>query len=656
VEAATDGATESDPTDPQDRTDDSRAPLRRKWRKIRRVAYCVFGAGIGLPLIAFWIAYLLLDVRSPQDVLASLDKTVVLKYSDGSELLKVPPAEGDRLFVPYAKVPEKLRDAIIATEDPTFWDNAGFDPTGIGRAFLTGVGGGSGITQQYIKKSTGDDDATIGRKLEELVLATKITQQQSKEQIFESYVNIISFGRGTFGPAAAMNAYFGRNLDDSLTWSEAAFLAGMIQSPSVHDPAVSGDAHAAKRWDYVRNKVVERGYVKGADAAAMAYPGAEIQAPSETRASRLTYDQYHVKQQVLAELEQDGFPLSRLQQGNLTVQTTLDRGAQAAARSSLAGRLKGEPKEFRGGLVSVDPSTGAVRAYDGGDNGVRDYAGSEHAAGSAFYPFTLAAGLRQGISPDQTVAAPDRVSFLGEEFVYPGRCAKPCTLRGAMASGADTPFIGLAGKVGPDALSAAARDAGIPATIDGAPTLREKDGYLIGSGIAVGRYPLRPLDLAGAYASFADGGLRTTPHLVEKVLDQNGEVVWQHDNTAKPAFDADPDVSKRIADGVTGVLQTALPDGRPAALRTGEFQHGDSTDNQDGWAIGYTPQLATAVWIGSDDDRRLFDAKGAKLVGATVPADVWRDFMTQTHKSLPVRWNSSALPPAGKLVERRPGS
>nr|WP_315661715.1 transglycosylase domain-containing protein [Amycolatopsis sp. PS_44_ISF1] len=616
----------------------------------------MFGAAVGVPLIGFWVAYLLLDVRSPQEVLASLNKTVVLEYGDGSELLKVPPAEGDRLFVPYAKVPEKLRDAIIATEDPTFWDNAGFDPTGIGRAFLTGVGGGSGITQQYIKKSTGDDDATLGRKLEELVLATKITQQQSKERIFESYVNIISFGRGTFGPSAAMSAYFGRDLDQSMTWSEAAFLAGMIQSPSVHDPAASGDAHAAKRWGYVRDKLRQRGYVTEVEAAAMVYPGAEVRAPSGTRASRLSYDEYHVKQQVLTELEQDGFPLSRLQQGNLTVRTTLDRGAQAAARTALSDRLKGEPQEFRGGLVSVDPSTGAVRAYDGGDNGVRDYAGTAHAPGSAFYPLTLAAGLHAGVSPDRAVASPDRIRFLGEEFVYPGRCAKPCTLRIAMTSGADTPFIGLAGKVGPDAVSAAARDAGIPDTVDGEPTMREKDGYLIGSGIAVGRYPVRPLDLAGAYASFADGGLRTTAHLVEAVLDQDGTPVWRHDDTAKPSFDDDAGVSRRIADGVTDVLRTSLPDGRPAALRTGEFQHGNSTDTQDGWAIGYTPQLSTAVWIGSDDDRRLPEATDGELTGATVPAQVWRAFMTQTHRSLPVRWNEAGGKRAGEPVERGPGS
>jgi len=212
-------------------TENEDQPATPTWRRVRRIAGWTLGVLVGGPLIAFWIAYLVLDVRSPQEVLAGLDKTVVLKYTDGSELLKVIPADGDRTFVPYSQVPAKLRDAIIATEDPTFWDNQGFDPTGIGRAFLTGVGGGSGITQQYIKKSTGDEDATLVRKFAELVLATKITQEQGKEQIFESYVNIISFGRGTFGPAAAMNAYFGKKLDDSITWSRRASCRSRRSSP-----------------------------------------------------------------------------------------------------------------------------------------------------------------------------------------------------------------------------------------------------------------------------------------------------------------------------------------------------------------------------------------------------------------------------------------
>ncbi len=590
---------------------------------MRRIVGWTLGVLIGGPLIAFWIAYLVLDVRSPQEVLAGLDKTVVLKYADGSELLKVIPADGDRMFVPYAQVPAKLRDAIIATEDPTFWDNQGFDPTGIGRAFLTGVGGGSGITQQYIKKSTGDDDATLGRKFAELVLATKITQEQGKEQIFESYVNIISFGRGTFGPAAAMNAYFGKKLDNSITWSEAAFLAGMIQSPSVHDPAASGDLHATRRWQYVRDKLVSRGYVGGGEP--MAYPGDEIQPPSETRAGRVTYDEFHVKQQVLAELERDGFPLGRLQQGNMTVETTLDRSRQDAAKKALRERLDGEPKELRGAVVAIEPATGAIRAYYGGDQGVRDYAGTPHALGTAFHPFTLAAALGRGYVAGQPIPSPSKLEFLGENFQYPDVCGPKCTLRSAMETHADGPFIVLAKRLGPEALSDAARRAGIPDAVDGVPTLREKDGFLIGPGIAIGRYPLRPLDVAGAYGTFAAAGRRATPHLVAKVRDESGAVIWENPDTAHPAF-GDDATSRRIADEVTSTLRT----GGPAALRTGEAEHGNSPDYQDAWAVGYTPQLATAVWIGSDDERRLKDASGRKLTGDTVPADIWRAFTAAT--------------------------
>jgi membrane peptidoglycan carboxypeptidase len=618
-------------------------PRRRRWRRFRRIAYWSVGTLVGVPLIAFWIAYLVLDVRSPQEVLAGLDKTVTLLYSDGSELLKVIPADGDRTFVPYTQVPAKLRDAIIATEDPTFWDNQGFDPTGIGRAFLTGVGGGSGITQQYIKKSTGEADATLGRKFAELVLATKITQEQTKEQIFESYVNIISFGRGTFGPAAAMNAYFGKKLDDSITWSEAAFLAGMIQSPSVHDPAASGEIHASRRWQYVRDKLVGRGYVKSDEQ--MAYPGAGIQPPSETRAGRVTYDEFHVKQQVLAELERDGFPLGRLRQGNLTVETTLDRSRQDAAKKALQDKLKSEPAEFRGAVVAVEPSTGAVRAYEGGYQGVRDYAGASHAAGSAFHPFTLVAALRRGFGPDQGIPSPEKQEFLGENFQYPDVCGPKCTPRTAMRAQADGPFVALAKKLGADALSEAARQAGIPETVDGVPTMREKDGFLIGAGIAIGRYPLRPLDLAGAYATFAADGVRATPHLVAKVRDKSGAVVWEHPDDARPAFGDDAEQSRRVAQDVTGTLRTALPDGRPAAVRFGAAEHGNSPDNQDAWAVGYTPQLATAVWIGSDDDRRLTDATGAKLTGDRVPADIWRTFMLAAHQGQPMPPPVSARPP-----------
>ncbi|HET6287634.1 MAG TPA: transglycosylase domain-containing protein [Amycolatopsis sp.] len=609
---------------------------KRRWR---RIAAWTLGLLIGIPVVSFGVAYVLLDVRSPEEVLAGLDKTVVLRNADGSELLKVIPPGGDRLFVPYDAIPAKLRDAIVATEDPTFWDNEGFDLTGLGRALVTGVGGGSGITQQYIKKSTGNEDATLARKFSELVLATKITQQQTKKEIFESYVNIISFGRGTYGPASAMNAYFGRKLDDSMTWGEAAFLAGMIQSPSVHDPYASTHEHARKRWSYVVNKLVTRGYVSQAEAVGLTYPEDAIQAPSETRAGRVTYEKYHIKQQVLAELEQVGYPLDRLRGGAMEVETTIDPRAQAEAEKTVKERLQGQPAHFRASLVAVEPGTGAIRAYNGGGWSVHDYAGTPYGTGSVFQPFTLAAGLEQGVDVDESLKAPAQVDFLGETFKFPDQCGETgkCTLREAMGRDAQGPFVELARRLGAETVRNGARAAGIPEAVDGAVTLREKDGFLIGPGIAVGRYPLRPSDMAGAYATFAADGLRATPHLVSKIRDENGETVWERSSDKTPAFKGDEALSRRIAGTISQVLTTGLKD-RPAALKTGDFRYDETDDNAGGWAVGYTPQLATAVWVGSDEPRRMRDAAGEKLTGRTIPAQLWQRFMNGFHQGLPVRW------------------
>jgi membrane peptidoglycan carboxypeptidase len=142
--------------------------------------------------------------------------------------------------------------------------------------------------------------------------------------------------------------------------------------------------------------------------------------------------------------------------------------------------------------------------------------------------------------------------------------------------------------------------------------------------------------MAGAYATFAADGRRAPPHFVAKVRDEGGAVVWEHTDTASPAF-GDDGTSRRITQDVTATLRTSLPDGRPAALRFGAAEHGNSPDNQDAWAVGYTPQLATAVWVGSDDDRLLKDATGAKLTGDVVPGDIWRAFMVAAHEGRPMR-------------------
>ncbi|OXM73688.1 MULTISPECIES: transglycosylase domain-containing protein [Amycolatopsis] len=527
---------------------------RRWWRRARRVAYVLTGLFVGVPAIAFAIGYLVWDVRSPQEVLADLDKTVVIQYADGGELMRVVPPDGDRTFTPYALIPRKLVDAIVAVEDPTFWTNGGFEPTGIARAMVTGVGGGSGITQQYVKNSTGEDDATLFRKFKELVLATKITDRQSKEQIFESYVNIISFGRNTHGPAAAAQAYFGKPLAD-ISWSEAAFLAGLLQAPYGHDPATAGPEQAARRWTYAANKLAERGYVSAAERSTMTYP--RVLDPHETRAGRSSYSDSHIRQQVLTELEAQGWPLTRLRREGLAVRTTLDRAAQGRAERAARDRLTGEPAELRAAVVSVSPGDGGVAAYAGGNWGVTDYAVTPRRPGTAFQPVVRVAEFR--------------------------------------ARADDPPVV-----TGPK-IRQTAYDAGIPEFLDGTRTLTAPDGVHIASSIAEGTYRLRPLDLAGVHATFANGGLRVTPHFVAEVR-RGDEVVWRWDTPPVPALPRE------------AVLQ--------ADAAPGEY------GTSDAWMAGASASMATVVWVGGDEERPRTDWQGVPLTGATLPADIWREVMS----------------------------
>lgn len=526
------------------------------WRRVRRALYLLTGLFAGVPAAAFLIGYLVWDLESPQQVLAELDRTVVVNYADGTPMMKILPEDGDRSYVRFADVPAKLVSAIVAVEDPTFWTNEGFEPRGIVRALVTGVGGGSGITQQYIKNATGDDDASYFRKFKELVLATKVTHQWSKQGIFESYVNVISFGRNTHGPVAGMNAYFGKPLAN-ITWSEAAFLAGMLQAPYGHDPAAAGDDQAARRWEYAANKLVERGYISAADRAAMSYPGHDIVAPGQTNGGKLSYSEYHIQQEVLAELETQGYPLTRLRREIATVRTTIDRRSQERAVQVMHDRLAGQPGHLRAAVVSIDPITGSVLAYAGGDWSARDYASTPHRAGSVFRPFVTAARVRDG------------------------------------------------GSVTPPNIRQVAYDAGIPEFVDGRRTLTQDDDVHIATTIGDGVYRLRPLDLAGAYATFANHGTRVPSHFVGGV------------NKGAAAFGTKSSVIAEV---------TVASMGGTFGPVTGEFRRGDTgEDYSDAWAINLGPRSVTAVWVGSDDERALHDAEGKPITGQSLPGIMWHE-------------------------------
>ena len=355
----------------------------------------LLGLGLLAPVVAFLVGWVLFDVPSANQT--AVTQVATFKYADGAELATIRPDNVNRTIVPLDQVPPHVRQAVLSAEDRSFYSNPGFDLTGIGRALWNqatgGVGGGSTITQQYVKVSTGQDSASLWRKYKEIVLAVKISQEQSKDQILENYLNVIYFGRGAYGIQAASQAYFGKDVKD-LTVSEGAMLAGTIQSPSRWDPAEeprsppSGGTSSSTAWWPRAGCPVPTGLSRVPGVPAGRPPqGGGI--PGDAGG--------HVYKLAMDELTARGITEQEINTEGLTIDLTIDSKRQEQAVAAVTKVLKGQPANLRGALVSVDPKTGAIIAYYGGSNGVGvDYAQARRQPGSSFKPFVLSRRCRTG--------------------------------------------------------------------------------------------------------------------------------------------------------------------------------------------------------------------------------------------------------------------
>ncbi len=618
-------------------------------RWARRACYVVAALVVLGPLAAFAIGYAVWNVPSPDSIARDTAQTVVLQYADGSELNRIVPSSGDRTMIQDVNgdVSKSMRDATLAAEDPTFYQNWGFDITGIIRAGwgqLTGSddGGGSTLTQQYIKLSTGSDQHTYFRKFKEIVLAFKLSQEQSKDDILKAYLNTAYYGRGSYGIHAAAETYFGKDPKE-LNPSESALLAGMVQAPSNNDPRIN-PAQGTSRWTYVADQMARNHFVSPQERATMALPPT----PGRPQAQQnLTGTQYQIREQVMAELDREGFDQQTLQQHGYTVVTNIDEHAEQAAQNAVDNVMRSQPETLHPALVAVDPKTGDIRAYygGGGQPGAFDYADAPQPAGSSFKPFVALAGLEQNRGLGELYDGSSPRTIAGTTFANnPGvRCDDPlhCSLREAMIKSVNTVFVDLGVKVGVGKVAQAAYQAGIPRQINGQPTLRSPGGG-IDAGISLGMYPVRTTDMAGAYATFANDGMRTPPHFVDKVIDNaTGEVV--RDFTPRPQTAFDPNDAEHNTNLAANVTEALLPVAdhsgvplsghRPVASKTGTHQYGqgDSPDNEKAWMVGYTPQISTAVSMSAGDAQNpvlpLRDANGNPVFGATLPGHIWQQFM-----------------------------
>ena len=591
-----------------------------------------FGFIAGTTLFAF--AYFTVSIPDANAFVNS--QSTIIQYSNGEEIGRV--GSENRQIVPLAKIPMNVRNAVLAAEDRSFYSNRAFSITGIARAVINNLRGGSlqggsTITQQYAKTAFLTPERTIQRKIKELVIAIKLENQLSKDQIFESYLNTIYFGRGSYGVQTASQQYFNRNVDQ-LTNAQAIVISCILRSPGFYDPSYSkeNEDRLTARFDYVLKGMVEAKTLTPEDAAKIKFPTV---APRVTSGS-LSGPKGHIIEAVSKELKSLGFTEEQLQVGGLTIKTTIDQRAQTAAVDAINKLTPTKvPENLHIALAAIRPGTGEIVAmYGGADYLKRQLNDATQAialAGSTFKPFALIAALEAGIPLTSmwNGDSPQTFDDLGKPYEvgnYGNEGWGQVDLLFATKHSINTVYVPLGQKAGLENVVSAARRAGIPESVAMMPT----------PSVALGPASPRVIDVTNAYATFAAQGIKSKPYLVTSVIGSNKGVLYEGKPQTEEVFSKEvmADLTyalKSVVNGGTGAAALAL--GRPAAGKTGTSQ-----SNASAWFSGYTPQLAAAVSFFRDDATQTLNGIGGltSVTGGSFPARIWTAFMKGALKGEPV--------------------
>ncbi|MFD0741257.1 transglycosylase domain-containing protein [Phytohabitans flavus] len=593
--------------------------------------------------------------------------------------------------MPTEKISPVVKNAVMAAEDKNFLDHEGIDLKGIARAAWNNFSGGdtqgaSTITQQYARHAADLSGINYNRKIREAVLARKLEQDLTKDQILGYYLNAIYYGRGANGIEAAAQMYFRKSVlvppgqKNAITYEEAAVLASVIKQPEPdpstghkgYDPQTNLEA-AKERWNYTLGNMVEKGWMTADERAKAVYPEKTLQKYDPKKCSigcGIDKPTGNVVNYVRDELDAMGIPPEEWKRGGYRITTTINPKAQQSAEEAARWASKTSPmhklpKYYKAALVAIDPSNGRVLAYYGGENGTGyDYAGLNdggnsggHAPGSTFKIYTLAAALRAEIPMDSRWDAL-KDDDNGRKISNAGRdgndikCGKSCTLEQSTISSYNVPFYWIADGIGPDKVVAAARDAGVRIMFDtakGTPHNLAKDEpkdlapAFFDNEVAFGQYPITVLDHANGVATLANRGVYNKAHFILSVekRDANGKFVKIPGKGEK--LDPKPRFEANQIDDINAVLQKIpdninrdLKEDRPATGKTGTWElNQERSDNGDAWMVGGTPQIAAAVWVGTEGKRRAIqETGGRKMSGSGTPATIWEMFMDLAHSRM----------------------
>ena len=534
----------------------------------------------------------------------------------------------NRLPVPINEVPKELQDAFVATEDSRFYSHHGIDPIGILRAIWVNIvhsgvsEGGSTITQQLARNAFLSQDRTFKRKISEAMLAIKIEQHYTKQEILEMYMNQIYFGQGAYGVQSAAHIYFGKDVRD-LTLAQCAMLAGLPQSPNYYSPFNNLEA-GKKRQAVVLGQMVKYGYLsqEKADEAREADLGLIAKQEQTHENNNASYFINYVIAQVSEKYGDDA-----IYKDGLKIYTTLDMDAQNAAVAAMQNLPnyytdKNGLHQPQGAIIAMNPHNGYIVAMVGGrgDDSFNRATQAERQPGSAMKPFVYLAAIQSGKTPG-SIIDDSPVDFNGwRPQNYERNFDGNITYRYALQHSRNVPAVKIADEVGMSRIIDLAKKMGIT-------TLTDDDNNL---STALGglTHGVSPLEMAQAYGVLANGGIKVQPTAIVKIVDRNGQVVEENSIQEKRV------VEEKDAAIITNMLESVINGGtggnaaigRPAAGKTGT-----TDDSKDAWFVGYTPDLVAAVWIG--DDYGSETLRG--MTGGDTPAIMWGQFMANALANTP---------------------
>jgi penicillin-binding protein 1A len=654
-------------------------------RTLKHLAAFVAIVGFGGSALAVTVAFAVPATRSltfgttsssaVTPVLPTLEQRSVILDRYGQPMATLYATE-DRAPVTLKQVSPGVIAAVVSIEDRTFFSHRGIDPRSILRAANADVRsggvvqGGSTITQQLVKNSLiANPQRNLQRKVLEAMLAMRLEQIYTKDQILELYLNTVYFGRDAYGIRAASERYFNEQ-PINLSVPQAALLAGMISAPTGYDPILHPVASRDRRYQVLlamrETGVIDDTAVKEFDRYPIPTHTYNIATIAPT-----SYFVSEVVQRLLADprLGPD-VPTRRnlIYHGGLTITTTYDPTLQALAENAVRVTIQQAAIQpnvpVTGALVSIDNSNGAVRALVSGSGSATgagylsqqfDYAtGANRQVGSAFKVFTLAAALENGFSPDDTIdgtagcTIPPGLTTDNKPYSPGGDGGGVMTLRTAIANSINCAFVRLIVALGadptnPNAFGYARAAAGPQKVIDVAHEMgvTANSNLFPVTSLTLGTEGVSPLDMASAYSTLPNDGVHRPPMFVTEVQGPDGKIVFQEPPSGEAPKQVMPvNIARTEVQMLFGPVRQGTAAGtlanfpRPIAGKTG------TTDrNVDAWFVGFSPQLTTAVWMGDPAGDTIsmnpFFA-GGQVFGGTIPARIWQAFMLPALAPLPV--------------------